>query len=52
MERGGGDHVILNEDIEKDTKHVKEKGRGIIAMMLGEKDKSDAEDSKEFKKGL
>jgi hypothetical protein len=35
MERGGGDHVIVNEDIEKDTKHVKEKGRGIIAMMLG-----------------
>lgn len=49
MERGGGDHVIVNGDIEKDSKHVKEKGRGIIAMVLGE---SDAEDSKEFKKGL
>ena len=54
MERGGGDHVIVNGGIEKDSKleHVKEKGRGIIAMVLGEKDKSDAEDSKEFKKGL
>ena len=52
MERGGGDHVIVNGDIEKDSKQVKEKGRGFIAMVLGEKDKSDAEDSKEFKKGV
>jgi hypothetical protein len=52
MERG--DHVMLNGDhaSEKDSKHVKEKGRGIIAMVLGEKDKSDAEEWKEFKKGL
>lgn len=52
MERGGGDHVILNGENEKECKHVKEKGRGIIAMVLGEKEKSDAEDWKEFKKGL
>lgn len=53
MERGGGDHVISNGDIEKDSKHALiEKGRGIIAMVLGEKEKSDAEDWKEFKKGL
>jgi hypothetical protein len=52
MERGGGDHVILNGDNEKDSKHVKEKGRGIIALVLGEKEKSDADDWKEFKKGL
>jgi hypothetical protein len=52
MERGGGDHVILNDELEKDSKHVKEKARGIIAMVLGEKEKSDAEDWKEFKKGL
>lgn len=52
MERGGGDHVILNGNNEKDSKPAKEKGRGIIAMMLGEKEKSDAEDWKEFKKGL
>ena len=51
MERGGGDHVSLNGNNEKDSKLVKEKGRGIIAMMLGEKEKSDAEDWKEFKKG-
>ena len=50
MERGG-DHVIMNGDIEKDANHVKEKGRGIFAMVMGEKDKSDAEESKEFKKG-
>lgn len=48
-ERDGGDHVILNGDNEKDSKHVK---RGIIAMVLGEKEKSDADDWKEFKKGL
>jgi hypothetical protein len=47
MER---DHVIMNGgDNEKDPKHAK---RGIIAMVLGEKEKSDAEDWKEFKKGL
>lgn len=52
MERGG-DHVIVNgETFEKDLKHVKEKGRGIFAMVLGEKDNSDAEESKEYKKGL
>lgn len=43
MERGEG----LNEE------HAKEKGRGIIAMMLGEKEKADATESwKEFKKGV
>ena len=58
MERSGGlgDHVIVSGDhdieLEKDSKHVKEKGRGIIAMVLGDKEKSDAEDSKEFKKGV
>ena len=55
MERAsnGEDNVILNADShEKDSTHVKEKGRGILAMMLGEKEKSDAEDWKEFKKGL
>ena len=55
MERGGGgDHVIADADTEKDSKHVKEKGvgRGIIAMVLGEREKSVAEDSKEFKKGI
>ena len=53
MERGGADHVISNGDNEKDSKHALiEKGRGIIAMVLGEKEKSDAEDWKEFKKGF
>ena len=43
MERGEG----LNEE------HAKEKGRGIIAMMLGEKERADATESwKEFKKGV
>lgn len=49
MERSGGDHVILDGDSEKDSNHLKEKRRGIIAMVLGEKE---TEDWKEFKKGL
>jgi arrestin-related trafficking adapter 3/6 len=54
MERGGEESVNLNGlgVIEKDFKHVKEKGRGIIAMMLGEKERADSEGWKEFKKGL
>lgn len=54
MERGGEDSVNSNGPgvIEKDPRHVKEKGRGIIAMMLGEKERTDSEGWKEFKKGL
>lgn len=52
MERGGGESENLNKDVEKDSRQLKEKGRGIIAMMLGEKEKEDAEGWKEFKKGL
>ncbi|KAF8806558.1 hypothetical protein BYT27DRAFT_7191111 [Phlegmacium glaucopus] len=59
MERASAP-VNLNEAVdglEKDSKHLKEKGRGIFAMILGdrdkekEKEKADAEGWKEFKKG-
>jgi hypothetical protein len=52
MERSGEESVDLNGDFERDSKHVKERGRGIIAVMLGDKEKGDAEGWKEFKKGM
>lgn len=55
MERGSD---LAGDDLEKDSKLVKEKGRGIIAMMMGDRDKEEkekeraaAEGWKEFKKG-
>lgn len=52
MGRGREESVNVNEDTEQDSRNVKEKGRGIIAMVLGEKERGDSESWREFKKGL
>ena len=53
MERAREGCVNLNGgELENDLRHAKDKGRGIIAMMLGEKEKPSAEGWKEFKQGV
>jgi len=45
---------VARDDLEEDSRHMKEKGRGLISMMLGGRDRGGAaaEGWKEFKKGV